>query len=88
MRKFIPDIDRRSPDRRARDEQIAPVPPMAPPEIPPHVDALPVEARLGQPHPRPLAIVGVVENGLVRPLDPDVKLPEHSRVIIVASKAS
>jgi hypothetical protein len=88
MRKFIPDIDRRSPDRRARDEQIAAAPPLSPPEIASNVEALPVEAHLGQLHPRPLAIVGVVENGLVRPLDPDVKLPEHSRVIIVASKAS
>ena len=34
---------------------------------------------------RPVAVLGVVENGLVRPLDPQVKLPERSRVIIVAS---
>jgi hypothetical protein len=32
------------------------------------------------------AVAGVVENGLVRPLDPAVKLAEHSRVIIVASE--
>jgi hypothetical protein len=31
-----------------------------------------------------VAVAGVVENGLVRPLDPAVKLPERSRVIIVA----
>jgi hypothetical protein len=31
-----------------------------------------------------MAIAGIVENGLVRPIDPAVKLPEHSRVIIVA----
>jgi hypothetical protein len=30
----------------------------------------------------------VVENGLVRPLDPAVRLREHSRVIIVASEGS
>jgi hypothetical protein len=36
----------------------------------------------------PLAIAGIVENGLVRPLDPSVKLPEHSRVIIVALEAT
>jgi len=42
---------------------------------------------LGRRH-RPLAVAGVVENGLVRPLDPAVKLPEHSRVIIVASEAT
>lgn len=28
---------------------------------------------------------GVVENGLVRPLDTSIKLPEHARVIIVAA---
>jgi hypothetical protein len=27
-----------------------------------------------------------VENGLIRPLDPAVKLQEHSRVIIVTSE--
>ena len=30
--------------------------------------------------------VHLVENGVVRPLDPRVKLPEHSRVIIVATE--
>ena len=34
---------------------------------------------------RYLTVAGIVENGLVRPLDPTVKLPEHARVIIVAS---
>jgi len=33
-----------------------------------------------------MAVAGVVENGLVRPLDPSVTLPERSRVIIVASE--
>lgn len=37
---------------------------------------------------RPVAVAGVVENGLVRPLDPAVKLPERARVIIVASEAT
>jgi hypothetical protein len=32
-----------------------------------------------------VAVVGVVENGIVRLLDAEVKLPEHSRVIVVAS---
>jgi hypothetical protein len=36
-------------------------------------------------HRRPIAVAGVVENGLVRPLDPAVKLQEHARVIIVAA---
>ena len=43
-----------------------------------------METYLPQPW-RPWAVVGVVENGLVRPLDPAVELPEHARVIIVAS---
>jgi hypothetical protein len=47
-----------------------------------------VEAHLGRLRRRPLAVAGVVENGLVRPLDPAVKLAEHSRVIIVAAEAS
>ncbi|HYT91795.1 MAG TPA: hypothetical protein VEL76_23980 [Gemmataceae bacterium] len=82
-----PETDRRSPARRARDEQIAAEPQMPPLELPSDAAALPVEAHLGRLHRRPLAIAGVVENGLVRPLDPTIKLPEHSRVIIVASEA-
>ena len=82
-----PEADRRSPERRARDEQIAAEPQMPPPELPPDASPLPVEAHLArQQVRRPVAVVGVVENGLVRPLDPAVKLPERSRVIIVASE--
>jgi hypothetical protein len=77
--------DKRSSARRARDEQIASEPQMPPLELPP--DAVPslLEAHLSKLR-RPLAVAGIVENGLVRPLDPAVKLPEHSRVIIVASE--
>ena len=81
-----PEADQRSPGRRARDEQIAAEPRMQPLELPPDVPASPVETHLGRRRRRPVAVVGVVENGLVRPLDPAVKLPEHSRVIIVASE--
>jgi len=83
-----PGVDQRSPGRRARDEQIAAEPQMAPLELPP--DAVPssVEAHLGRLGRRPLAVAGIVENGLVRPLDPAVKLPERSRVIIVASEGT
>jgi hypothetical protein len=35
-----------------------------------------------------VAVAGIVENGLVRPLDTTVKLPEGSRVIIVASEGT
>ncbi len=82
-----PAVDQRSPARCARDEQIAAEPPLAPPELPPDASPSPVEAHLGRLRRRPLAVAGVVENGLVRPLDPAVKLPEHARVIIVAAEA-
>ena len=81
-----PEVDQRSPGRRARDEQIAAETQMAPLGVPPDAAWSSVEAHLGRPRRRPLAVAGVVENGLVRPLDPTVKLPEHSRVIIVASE--
>jgi hypothetical protein len=48
---------------------------------------LPVEAFLSRMS-RPVAVVGIVENGLIRPLDPGVKLPERARVIIVAAEPS
>jgi len=76
--------DHRSPKRRALDEQIASELPLAPPDLPVGAVATPVEQHLRR-HSRPLAIAGIVENGLVRLLDPAVKLPERSRVIIVAS---
>ena len=84
----IPEVDLRSPSRSLRDEQIAAQPPLAPPELPPDAPSSPREAHLLRPERHPLAVAGVVENGLVRPLDPAVKLPEHSRVIIVASGAT
>ena len=79
-----PHADERSPGRRARDEQIAGEPQMPPLELPPYAPTSPVEAHLGCQ--RPVAVIGVVENGLVRPLDPAVKLIEHARVIIVTSE--
>jgi len=78
--------DDRSPERRARDEQIAAEPKMKPPDLPPSARPSPVEAHLSGRCRHPLAVEGVVENGLVRPLDPAVRLPEQSRVIIVASR--
>jgi hypothetical protein len=83
-----PAADHRSPSRRARDEEIAAEPPLALPTTPPGSAPSPVEAHLARLPRRPLAIAGIVENGLVRPLDPAVKLAEHSRVIIVAAEAS
>jgi hypothetical protein len=81
-----PEPDHRSPGRRARDEQIAAEPPMKPLSVSPDAPAASVETHLARHHRHPVAVAGVVENGLVRPLDPKVKLPEHSRVIIVASE--
>lgn len=79
------EADQRSPERRAKDEQVAAEPKLAPPQLPPDAAAEPVEAHLARAGQHPIAVAGVVENGLVRPLDPAVKLPEHARVIIVAS---
>ncbi|MBI5865718.1 MAG: hypothetical protein HZB38_14655 [Planctomycetes bacterium] len=78
--------DSRSPERRSLDEHIAAEPHRAPLDIPPGVQPEPVDAHLSRTARRPLAVAGVVENGLVRPLDATIKLPEHSRVIIVASE--
>ena len=78
--------DERSPERRERDEQIVAEPQMPPLGLPPEASATPVETHLDQQRRRPVAVVGVVENGLMRPIDPAVKLPERSRVIIVASE--
>ncbi len=61
---------------------------MSPPELPPEATPSPVESHLARFRRRPVAVAGIVENGLVRPLDPAVKLAEHSRVIIVAAEAS
>jgi hypothetical protein len=83
-----PGADQRSPGRRARDEQIAAEPQLAPLELPPDVAPSPLEAHLPRQRHRPVAVAGVVENGLIRPLDPTVKLPERSRVIIVASEGT
>jgi hypothetical protein len=81
----IPQADNRSPERRTRDEHIAAELKLAPLQLPPDAPLSPVETHLERIRPKPVAVAGVVENGLVRPLDPAVKLPEHSRVIIVAS---
>ena len=83
----IPGPDRRSPQRQALDEQIASEPHLAPLPLPPDAVPLPVEAHLARLR-RPVAVAGIVENGLIRLLDPSVKLPERSRVIIVAAEGA
>jgi hypothetical protein len=81
-------IDPRSHERRALDERIAAEPPMGPPELPADAVPLPMEVHLSRQLRRPVAVEGIVENGVVRPLDPAVTLKEHSRVIIVASASA
>ena len=83
---IVPEPDQRNSERRAHDDQIAAEPEMQLPELPHDAPISPVESHLGRQRRRPLAVPGVVENGLVRPLDPTVKLSEHSRVIIVAAE--
>jgi hypothetical protein len=56
------------------------------PAVPPGEQPRPLEGQLRHRHP--VAVVGVVENGLVRLLDPRVRLPEQSRVIVVAAEPS
>ncbi len=82
-----PEIDARSPNRRTRDEQVTAEPQMAPPELPSDATPSPVEVHLARLRSRPVAVAGIVENGVVRPLDPTVKLTEHTRVIIVTAEA-
>ena len=80
-----PQTDDRTAERRARDEALAAEPPLPPPILPTGGSPAPVEAFL-QRGRRPFAVAGVVENGVVRPVDPSVRLPERSRVIIVATE--
>jgi hypothetical protein len=82
----IPQPDLRSKRRKVLDQQLASEPHMPLPDIPPGDQPRPLETHLH--HRRSLAVVGVVENGLVRLLDPHVRLPEQSRVIVVASEPS
>jgi len=81
-----PEDDKRSPARRAQDERIAAEPHLPPLELPTDAAPTQMESHLRRQHRHPMAVTGVVENGLVRPLDPTVKLKEQSRVIIVAAE--
>ena len=84
----VPETDNRGPERRSRDEEIAAEAPLKPLDLPHDAAAATIETHLRGIRRRPLAVERIVENGLVRPLDPGVKLPEQSRVIIVASGAA
>jgi hypothetical protein len=78
------DEDLRSERRKLRDEAIASEPRLAPLDISPNAIPLPLESHLRARKRHPVALTGVVENGLVRLLDPNARLPERSRVIVVA----
>ncbi len=78
--------DERSPQRRAQDERIATEPALAHPSVPGGTMPSPLEAHLQRVSRRPIAVAGVVENGVVRLLDASVRLPENSRVIVVAAE--
>ena len=81
----IPQPDTRSESRKSLDEKLAAEPMLPIPAPSPDDRALPLESYL---HPRrPVAVVGIVENGVVRLLDEGVSIPEHSRVIVIASDA-
>jgi hypothetical protein len=84
---MIPQMDTRDPVRRTRDEQIAAEPHIAPLALPTDAKGAPLESMLRRAVHQPVAVMGIVENGLIRPLDPGVKLTEQSRVIIVAAEA-
>lgn len=58
---------------------------MPPLSLPADAATAPIEAHLARCVQRPVAFVGVVENGLVRLIDPDVRLLEHTWVIVVAN---
>lgn len=80
-----PQADDRSSTRRVRDEAIAAEPHLPAPALPADAQPAPVESHLRRGR-KPMAVVGVVENGVVRLLDPNVHLPEQSRVIVVATE--
>ena len=79
-----PQHDTRSEHRKALDEQLAAEPLLPIPEADPGEVPRPLEAHL-RPRRRPIAVVGVVEKGVIRLLDTGVTFPEQSRVIVVAA---
>ncbi len=83
-----PTTDTRSRARKERDDVLAGEAPLSPPPLASDVAVAPVEEHLRRLQRRPLALAGVVENGVVRPLDPSVKLTERAQVIIVTSEAA
>lgn len=81
-----PEADTRSQARREMDELIAAEAETPHPRLPASVKPTAVEEHLKGRRSRPVAVEGVVENGMVRPLDPHVRLRERARVIIVTQE--
>jgi hypothetical protein len=81
-----PEPDTRSEWRKKKDEEIAeeveremlPIPELAPGETIKSFSEIQKELSS-----RPNAIWGVVENGVVRPMDASIRLPEGAEVVIV-----
>jgi hypothetical protein len=77
--------DDRTLERRTLDDAIANEAKLP---IPDHTETYPrafMEEHLEKLH-RPVAVPGVVENGVIRLLDSTIILPEHTRVIVVATQ--
>ena len=79
----IPEPDTRSDVRKALDEQLAAAPLLPIPQPAVGDVVRPLEEHL-LPR-RPIAVEGIVEDGVVRLLDAGVCIPEKSRVIVVAA---
>jgi hypothetical protein len=69
------ETDERSEKRQTLDEQIAAEPPLPPLDLSSNARGTPMEKHLPSGR-RLVAIAGIVENGLVPPLDPSVTLPD------------
>jgi hypothetical protein len=77
--------DNRNEELKLLDEQMAAEPMLPIPATTTGRTPRPMETFL-KPRRRPMAVAGVVENGVVR-LESGVTLPERSRVIVVAAEA-
>ena len=76
--------DDRTAHRCGLDEAIATEEQLPHPDLPADAVPRPMESHLRVR--KPIAIAGVVENGVVRLLDPSVRLTDQSRVIVVANE--
>jgi hypothetical protein len=77
-------MDDRTEDQKQQDEQIASGPKNPRPELTSDVSPKPIEEFFApEDIPSPKAIVGIVENGIVKPVDSSQPLKEHSKVLIV-----